>query len=245
MRSTHSTEAISVIDRVTLVLECFRPSDRRLGVSELARRANLPKSTVSRLVSELIDHRYLEREGSGVRLGLRLFELGELAAQPKSLRTLALETMVDLRDAIGETVQLVVLDGSDVLCLGVLHAGHTMAAMPRVGGRVPAHSTAAGRVLLAFCGPDALARTMPAGSTGAAPTTLHNDLARIREVGVAYDLDPETSRATGVAGVILAADGSPRAAIAALGVAGEFAADRIAPAVRTAALGLSGHQALV
>lgn len=243
MRSAPSNEAISVIDRVTLVLECFRPDDRRLGVSELARRANLPKSTVSRLVSELVEHRYLERDGAGVRLGLRLFELGELAAQPNALRSLALEVMVDLRDATGESVHLVVLDGADVLCLGVLHARNAPKTVPRVGGRSAAYVSAAGRVLLAFVGPDA-----GAGVTRAAlpdtlpPAALLDELAVIRERGVAFDVESVTARVTGVAGAILTAENTPIAAIAAMGHAGTFDADSVAPAVRAAALGL-GRQA--
>jgi IclR family acetate operon transcriptional repressor len=243
MRSAQSTEAISVIDRVMLVLECFRPYDRRLGVSELARRANLPKSTVSRLVSELVEHRYLERDGTGVRLGLRLFELGELAAQPNALRSLALEVMVDLRDATGESVHLSVLDGADVLCLGVLHARNAPKTVPRVGGRSPAAASAAGRVLLAFSGPDAAAGVAWAGLAGSPPSVaLRDELALVRERGVAYDIEPSTSRVTGVASAILTAEGVPIAAIAACGQGGTFDAESVAPAVRTAALGL-GRQA--
>jgi IclR family acetate operon transcriptional repressor len=243
MRSAQSNEAISVIDRVMLVLECFRPDDRRLGVSELARRANLPKSTVSRLVSELVEHRYLERDGTGVRLGLRLFELGELAAQPNALRSLALEVMVDLRDATGESVHLSVLDGADVLCLGVLRARNAPKTVPRVGGRSPASASAAGRVLLAFSGPDAAAGVARTGVPEApSSVALRDELNLVRERGVAYDVEPSVSRVTGVASAILTAESVPIAAIAACGQASTFDADSVALAVRTAARGL-GRQA--
>jgi IclR family acetate operon transcriptional repressor len=242
MRSSQSNEAISVIDRVMLVLDCFRPDDRRLGVSELARRADLPKSTVSRLVSELVEHRYLERDGTGVRLGLRLFELGELAAQPNALRALALEVMVDLRDATGASVHLSVLDGADVLCLGVLHARNAPKTVPRVGGRSPASASAAGRVLLAFSGPDAAAGVARAGLESPSSVALRDELNLARERGVAYDVEPSVCRVTGVASAILTAESVPIAAIAACGQAGTFDADSVALAVRTAALGL-GRQA--
>ena len=68
---------------------------RDLGISELALRAALPKSTVSRLVATLVRQRYLERDGKRIRLGLRLFELGQLAEQPREVRIAALPVMAD------------------------------------------------------------------------------------------------------------------------------------------------------
>ena len=238
MRSTQTEDVVSVIDRVALVLASFHPDDRRLGVSELSRRANLPKSTVSRLVTELVSHRYLERDGSGVRLGLRLFELGELATEPNALRAVAVEAMADLRDAVDETVQLTVLDGTDVLCLGVLHARGASQALMEMGTRAPARSSAAGRVLLAF----ATSSRRP-GEASALASDLTSDLAEIRETGLAVDRDPRSGRVVGVAGAILARGFTPVAAITVSGLPATFDPARVAPAVRAAALALGRRAA--
>ena len=242
MRTTQWNDAVSVIDRVTLVLECFGPDDHRLGVSELARRANLPKSTVSRLVSELVEHRYLERDGTGVRLGLRLFELGELAAQPNALRSLALAALADLRDATGHTVQLVVLDGTDVVCLGTLRGPGSPVPHLRVGARAHAASTAAGAALLAYSPADVVARAAGAGlaGTGLAGTGLADaqTLARVRETGLAYEHDGPDGAVVGVAGVILSRTRHPLAAIAITGHSAAFDAAGVGQALRTALLEL-------
>ncbi|PRY69170.1 IclR family transcriptional regulator [Glaciihabitans tibetensis] len=216
MRTTQWNDAVSVIDRVTLVLECFRVDDKRLGVSELARRANLPKSTVSRLVSELVEHRYLERDGSGIRLGLRLFELGELAAQPNALRGLALSTMADLRDATGQTVHLEVLDGSDVVCIGVLRGQDAVGRHPRVGDRWSADSTAAGRVMRAY---------VPGFGS-------------VRDPGLVLRHDREGSEITCAASAILTPDLQPIAAIAISGPQSTAGGESVTLAVRTAAIAL-------
>ena len=79
-------DAVGVLDRMTCILEAFDGDDRGMGISELALRAGLPKSTVSRLVATLVRQRYLERDGKLIHLGLRLFELGQLAEQPRELR---------------------------------------------------------------------------------------------------------------------------------------------------------------
>ena len=79
-------DAVGVLDRMTAIFEAFDEDDHGLRVSELAARAGLPKSTVSRLVSTLVRERYLERAGRVIHLGLRLFELGQLAEEPRELR---------------------------------------------------------------------------------------------------------------------------------------------------------------
>ena len=108
-----------MLDRVTAVLEAFGDDDG-LGVSEIARRANLPKSTVSRLVNDLVRQRYLDREGTRLHLGLKLFELGQAVERPMRLRKLARPVMVHLRNMTGESVRLGVLDGDDVVLIAAL-----------------------------------------------------------------------------------------------------------------------------
>ena len=76
MRTADWTDSVSVLDRVTAVFEAFGEHDEGLGVSELARRANLPKSTVSRIAADLVEQRFLDRDGDKLYLGVRLFELG-------------------------------------------------------------------------------------------------------------------------------------------------------------------------
>ena len=64
--------ASGVLDRVTAIFEAFDDDDSGLGVSELALRSGLPKSTVSRLVADLVRQRYLERDGTYVNLEGRI-----------------------------------------------------------------------------------------------------------------------------------------------------------------------------
>ena len=82
MRTADWTDSVSVLDRVTAVFDAFGEQDDGLGVSELARRANLPKSTVSRIAADLVAQRFLDRDGDKLYLGVRLFEL----ARPSSSR---------------------------------------------------------------------------------------------------------------------------------------------------------------
>ena len=123
MRTADWTESVSVLDRVTAVFEAFGEHDEGLGVSELARRANLPKSTVSRIAADLVGQQFLDRDGDKLYLGVRLFELGQTVEQPRRLRQLALPVMTDLRNATGQTIHLAVLEGIDVVFIAIVRGG--------------------------------------------------------------------------------------------------------------------------
>ena len=122
---------------MTAILEAFDEDDHGLRISELAPRADLPKSTVSRLVSTLVRERYLERDGKVIHLGLRLFELGQLAEQPRELRAAALPVMADLRNRTGETVYLAIRDGHEMVCIAIMRGPALRAPTSRIGGRLP------------------------------------------------------------------------------------------------------------
>jgi len=141
-------DSIGVLHRITAIFETLGENDRGIGISELASRAGLPKSTVSRLVSDLVGRHYLEREGSTIRLGLRLFELGKLAKTPLQLRRAALPVMAALRDETGGDVALTIRDGAEMVCIAVVRGWSARGATERIGERTPTHDSAAGRAAL-------------------------------------------------------------------------------------------------
>ncbi|WP_353988690.1 IclR family transcriptional regulator [Ruicaihuangia caeni] len=242
--STDRGAPVSLLARATAILDCFDVKRSALGVSDIARRTGLPKSTVSRLVGELVDLRYLERDGSQVRLGLRLFELGELAAGPKELRKLAFASMADLRDATGQTVQLGVLDGVEVVYVGILRGRSSVKLPSRVGGRMPAYATGSGKALLAFSEPDVVERVIANGLDAVGPRTIidpeafRRELAFIRAAGVSYEVEESRPGIASAASCIVDAAGVPVAAMSISGRVGEFDARRVGLAVRTAVVGL-------
>ncbi|GGE84917.1 IclR family transcriptional regulator [Mycetocola zhadangensis] len=141
-------DLLSVLDRMTTILDAF-DDDRGLSLSELASRAGLPKSTVSRLVSGLVRQRYLEREGKLIYLGLRLFELGQLAEAPRQLRSAALPVMAELRTVTGETTHLAIREKEDMILIAIVRGRTSAAEGYRTGDRVPVHLSAVGKAVLA------------------------------------------------------------------------------------------------
>jgi DNA-binding IclR family transcriptional regulator len=234
----------SVIARVSLIMRAFHPDDSELGVSELARRTGLAKSTVHRIVREMVSHGWMERVGSGVCLGLALFELGQRVRHQRTLREVAVPFMSDLRESTRQTVHLAVLDRRDVVYLEILHAKNAPRLASRVGGRVPAHATGLGKAILAHSEPE-LVRAVLSGPlerlsprTITSPNLLWKSLEAIRTTGVGFDREE-----SGV-GVVCAASpifGPDRviASISVSGRSGRTNLQQIAAAVHVSAQAIS------
>jgi DNA-binding IclR family transcriptional regulator len=235
----------SAVARVTALLTAFRPGDDALGISELARRTGLPKSSVHRLTGHLVHHGLLERDAAGVRLGLKLFEIGQLATRRRGLVDAARPLLADLREATHNTIHLAILEGTEVVYLDVLPGPDSPRLPSRVGGRFPAHATGVGKAILAFSPDDIVDRVVRAGMpristrTLTSPTLLRRQLGKIRDDGLAYEREESSAGTVCVASPILDADGRAAAAISIAGWSNRMRVDRLAPAVRTAALTLS------
>src|SRR4051794_8311435 len=98
------------------VLDCFALDDE-LGVSDIARRLGVAKSTAHRLLTSLCARGVTEQnpETGQYRLGMHLFELGQLAQHRMRLRQTALPLLEELRQVSGCTVHLAISSGPDVL----------------------------------------------------------------------------------------------------------------------------------
>ncbi|WP_280242172.1 IclR family transcriptional regulator [Nocardia abscessus] len=220
---------VSMIERMTLILEAFDGATPTLTLVELAERTGLPRSTVHRILDQLIRLRWLAHAPGGYRLGLRTLELGGLAAEHNEIRDAVSPLLHDLHQQTGMVGHLGVLDGRDVLYLDKV-GGRCAAAVPtRLGGRMPAHSTALGKALLATLEPSIVEASfrdrLPqlTARTLADSTELHRELSRIRNrQGVAVDNEESM---TGIACVAVPIRGRG-AALAAVSLSGRIGTDR-------------------
>ena len=166
-----------------------------IGVSELARKSDLPKSTAFRLLAVLEQWQLVERVGTRYRLGTKLFELGNRVAYccPRGLREVAHPFLEELHEATHETVHLAVLVDYDVLYLDKVFGHNPVRSPSYVGGRVPAHCSAIGKAMIAFGEPDLVERLLTSHLERRTPYTivqtrvLWEELQSIRQDGVAFD----------------------------------------------------------
>jgi DNA-binding IclR family transcriptional regulator len=235
----------SVLARALSLLEAFGPDDVELTLGDLCERSGLPKTTVHRFVGELVSWGALERGRYGVRLGFRLFTLGERVTRYQRLRDLATPFLEELYEATRESAHLAVLDVSEVVYLAKVRGHLSAPTASRVGGRLPTHCTGVGKALLGFSSPRFVEARLDAGLTRRTPHTictpgaLQRDLRGVVERGFSVDREETRMGIVSVAAPIFGPDGSPIAAIAIAGRTHTIRIDQIAATVQTAAERLS------
>jgi DNA-binding IclR family transcriptional regulator len=126
--------------------------DAELGVSDIARRLGVAKSTAHRLLQTLATRGFVEQHPrTGLyRLGMHVFELGQLAHRRNELRHVALPALRQLADATGLTVTLGVADGPDVVFVERIESPDGVRLLRHSGHRLPAHCTSTGKALAAY-----------------------------------------------------------------------------------------------
>ena len=235
----------SVLARALSLLDAFGPEDVELGLSELCERTGLPKTTVHRMVGELVEWGALERGRYGVRLGVRLYALGERVHRYQRLRDLATPFLEDLYEATQESAHLAVLEGTEVVYLAKICGHRSAPTASFVGARLPSHCTGVGKAILGHGPAEHVRLRLAAGlprrtpHTLTAPGPLLRDLARVSEQGFSVDREETRMGIVSVAAPILGPDGVPVAAIAIAGRTHTIRVDSIAANVRTAAAQLS------
>ncbi|NMN93879.1 IclR family transcriptional regulator [Antrihabitans stalactiti] len=148
----------SVLKKAFAILDAFDHQHPVLPVSSVMRRTGLPKSTTYRVIGALMEIGAVERHSGGYRLGRRMLSVGASPAE-RSMRDVALPHLRALHRRWESTVHMAVLDGQMVLFLEKLCAPNTISTPVIVGGRLPATSTALGKILLAQdCAPASAVR---------------------------------------------------------------------------------------
>ena len=213
----------SVANSIRL-LTSFSGEEDELGITTLATRLRLAKSTVHRLASTLASAGFLEQnaETGKYRLGVALFELGALVRRRMDVANEARPKLRELLEKTGETVQLGIVDHYSVLYVYEMESRHAIRMAAAVGGRAPLHCTAVGKVLLAFQPADYVKQVIERGLSAQTPKTLIRReavLAMLEEVRQrAHAIDDEESE-NGLRAIAAPVRNHAGAVIAALGVA--------------------------
>ncbi len=139
------------------VLEALaRASERELGPSAIAQRVGLDKATVTRLLRTLVEGGYVVQDEASRRYRLtgRILWLAHGVAARIDLRSVALPHLTALRDELGETVHLGVMEDLRVVYVDKLEADNSIQLVSAIGQTMPLHSTSLGKAMLAAL-PDA------------------------------------------------------------------------------------------
>lgn len=184
---------VQSVDRTLDILELLASSPEPVGVTEVSRRLGLAQGTAHRLLGTLVQRGWARHDtGRRYAVGPAAMRVGDAAY--RALGSSAGPVLRDAVQATGETANLAVLEGTQMVYVAQAPSPHTLRIFAEVGRRVPLHSTAVGKVALARMAPATRRALLGSGPlpsrtphTVTAPDRLDTHLARVHEQGFALD----------------------------------------------------------
>ena len=185
-----------VLDRTFQILDILSGDSGGQGVTELAEKLSLHKSTAHRLIMVLESSRYVEKDGETgkYRLGSRIIELGLSALSKLDIYQIARPHLRDLVTETGETAHIGVMRGDEIVSLVNWESTQALRTPSTIGTRHPSHCSSLGKAILAFSPPEEVDRFLRdrtlEGYTRHTITTsdlFRKELESIRRAGFAVD----------------------------------------------------------
>lgn len=245
---TRNPQPIQVIDRMSQLLDAVAAYKQPVSLKFLCADTGLHPSTAYRILGSMAAHGFVERSEAGdYRLGRRLAELGHRVSARLDVRAEAKKIMEGLRDEFGESINLTVREGDQVVYVERAIPNRMMRVEQVVGSRAPLHVTAVGKMMLASGGEQAAEgyaeRTGLPGLTKNTLTDLPQlkaELKRIQKQGYALDNEEAEIGVGCIGALVYNAEGE---AVAGLSVSApiERRRDEWIPGLRNAAMELSAR----
>ncbi len=210
MKDAADNNRIQVIDRAAGLLDAIARYSEPVSLKVLSAETGLHASTAHRILASLIDNRFVEKDAGGrYRLGLRLLQLGVRLHSNIDLRSVARPVMEALRDRLGESVNLTIREGDEVVYIDKVTPNRMMHVQQLVGSRAPLHVTAVGKLMLGAAGLEAIRGYAQRTNLPAYTRNTITSLPRLLEectsaVAQGYALDDEEAEIdVGCIGVLL------------------------------------------
>lgn len=230
---------VQTIERAAFILDILSQYPNGLSLGELARKTDLPKGTAHRLLSSMTYFDFIRQapDTKNYLLGFRLADLGNLMLSQIDLRRQAHPFLLNLSEAIKETVHLVVRDQDTALYIDKvdLHSKSSgLQMISRLGTRIGLHCSSVGKVLLAYMEEAAAERMISGGglarrtpNTISDPKKLMRHLASVRAKGYAIDDEENEPGIRCVAAPIRNGSGKVEAAVSVSGPITRITMERI------------------
>jgi DNA-binding IclR family transcriptional regulator len=240
-----------VLDRTFQILDILSSDAMGQGITELAERLQLHKSTTHRLIMVLESSRYVEKEGDTgkYRLGSRIIELGLSALSRLDMYQVARPHLRDLVGGTGETAHIGVMRDGEIVSLLNCESTQTLRTPSTIGTRHPAHCSSLGKAILAFNTPEELERFLHkrtferyTRNTITSQDVFRKELESIRRIGYAIDDEEREDGLRCIGAPVFSSSGDVVAAVSIAGPVFRITRDRtsaLAAAVVKAAESIS------
>ncbi|WP_127015303.1 IclR family transcriptional regulator [Anoxybacter fermentans] len=188
-------QLVQSLDRALDILEKIVEAEDGLGVTELSKSLELHKSTIYRLLATLAYRGYVRQDPKNekYKVGIKLFELGNLALNKLELRREVRPFLEELMSRTGETIHLGILDNDEVVYIDKVESPQTIRMYSKIGKRAPVHCTGLGKVLLAYSSSEVIDKVIEKGLRAYTENTITDvdafkkHLEEIRRQGFAID----------------------------------------------------------
>ncbi|MGE5483558.1 MAG: IclR family transcriptional regulator [Ignavibacteriales bacterium] len=223
------------VDRALRLLKCFSFEQREMSLADLRKAVGLPKTTVLRLITSLENEGFLVRDRltQKYRLGIILFQLGNIVFSNLDLRRIALPVMEELSRKTGETINLNICHGNSRLCIEKIEGSHDLRQFVEVGKSLPLYKGASGKTLLAHLPDKEKERVLAeAGDLNKSVLEVLGELETIKKNGCGISRDERVTGAAAVSAPIFNHQGKVVAAITISGATVRFTDDRVEYFVR-------------
>jgi IclR family acetate operon transcriptional repressor len=173
---------VQSVGRAFEILEVIAAQGGELSLSEIAASVGLPAPSAHRLLRTLVSLGYLRQETSRrYALAPRLIRLGDAAA--RQFGAWAYPVLTGLMEAIGESANMAILDGTNAIYVAQVAGRHSMRMFTEVGRRVPLHATGVGKALLAQLPDEEILRILDlAGMRSITPHTVTDPNVLLQEL---------------------------------------------------------------
>lgn len=193
--SEKTDHSVQSVNRILDIIEVLSVEQEGLGVTEIAKRTGLNKSTVHRLLSTLAGRGYLARNPEGgYKIGLKLIESVSCYINSLELQTEARPYLAKITGELGLTSHLGVLDGDQVVYIEKMDVVSSVKMYSQIGLRMHAYCSSLGKCLLSGFSKEDLDRIMKdcsfikfTQSTISSLEELHKELTKVRKQGWAMD----------------------------------------------------------
>jgi len=236
MKTDAGRQSVRAVERALQLLNCFSFDKKELTLGELSSGSGLPKPTVFRLLVPLEASGFIEKDArtQTYRLGIAVFQLGQIVQASLELRRVALPVMEELGEKTGETINLNIVRGRERVCIEKVDGKHDLRRFVELGKGLPLYGGASGKLLLAFL-PDRQRREILADVGPSAG--LAEQLEQIRQTGYAVSHDERVLGAAAVSAPILDHEGKLLAGLTISGASVRFTPDKVADFVELAVWG--------
>lgn len=216
------TGNLLVLTKITAILDSFTLREPRLSLSQIRDRTGLPQSTVQRLVTNLVDQGFLDRDDDCYRIGMRMAFWASPATRGIPALDLVSPVLSKLRDLTGESTALYIAEGTYRVCIALAETHAALRREMHVGKIIPLHIGSAGHVLLAWQ-PELMDRILESPlepmteESLTAPDRLQNKVREARRLGYSISAGEREDGASGLSAPVFDSSARIYGAVSILG----------------------------